>query len=69
MSPDATSGLETAFELTELGIALYGERFRREHPGCTQADVDAFIQAWLLDRSGAPNGDAEGRPVTIPRGK
>ena len=59
--------MAVAFELLELGIAIRGERFRREHPGCTDAEVDEAVQTWLLERPGAPWGDAIGRSVTFPR--
>lgn len=34
------------------------QRFRREHPEATEFDVEAFMHDWLLDRPGAPDGDA-----------
>jgi hypothetical protein len=57
-------GLRLALELTELGLDLRLQRFRREHPDATEAEVEAVARAWLLDRPGAPLGDAPGRPST-----
>ncbi len=58
-------GMLIAMELAEMGANIRGERFRREHPGADEAEVRACIQAWWLERPGAPFGDAVGRPVTI----
>jgi hypothetical protein len=60
---DEATGLRLAFELTDLGMRLVAQRYRREHPAASEDEVDAAVQAWLLDRPGAPHGDAEGRPV------
>jgi hypothetical protein len=49
--------LALAIELLEAGIALQAQRYRREHPGASEAEVAAFVQAWLVDRPGAPMGD------------
>ena len=56
-----------ALELSEAGIAMREQRFRREHPDATESDVDAFMRAWLIDRPGAPDGDAVGRPIEFSR--
>lgn len=52
-----SGGLALAIELLEAGMALQAQRYRREHPGASEAEVAAFVQAWLLDRPGAPMGD------------
>ena len=59
--------LEITFELTELGARMRAERFRREHPGATELEVQAAVRAWFALRPGAPDGDAFGRPVVWPR--
>jgi len=46
-----------------MGSRLHAERFRREHPDATEADVDQAINAWWLDRPGAPVGDGPGHRV------
>jgi hypothetical protein len=61
------AGLALALELTDLGLRLRAQRFRREHPTASEDEVEAFVRQWLLDRPGAPYGDAPGRPVTFPR--
>ena len=52
-----SSGLALAIELLEAGMALQAQRYRREHPDASEAEAAAFVQAWLLDRPGAPMGD------------
>lgn len=59
--------LEVAFALTELGMRMQAERFRRDHPDASEAEVDAAVRAWLHDRPGAPGGDGVGRSVGWPR--
>jgi hypothetical protein len=63
----ATTKLQTALDLTDLGARLFAQRFRREHPAATEADVKQAVDAWLADRSQAPGGDAVGRVATWPR--
>lgn len=62
MTPRSVTGLALALELTELGAQLQAQRYRREHPGASDADVAQFVRAWMLDRPGAPYGDADGTP-------
>jgi hypothetical protein len=66
-APEATSGIAIASELLELAMAMRAQRHRREHPDATDAEVDAVVRAWRLDRPGAPFGDAEGVSVSWPR--
>lgn len=63
-----TSGLAVALELLETSVQLRAQRHRREHPEATESEVAAVVQAWLLARPGAPDGDAPGRrrPTTGP---
>jgi Rv0078B-related antitoxin len=59
--------LELAFELADMGVRMRAERHRREHPSATDAEVDAVVSAWLQERPGAPFGDCDGQPITLPR--
>ncbi len=61
MSQTGAEGLALALELTDLGASLQAQRYRREHPDADDEEVEAFVQAWFLDRPGAPDGDAVGR--------
>ena len=54
------TGVALAIELTEFGAALRKQRYRRDHPKATDEEVDEFMRRWMLDRRGAPGGDAEG---------
>ena len=65
--PEARYPLDVVFELIDLGAGMVAARYRREHPGATDAEVESVVNAWLADRSQAPDGDAEGRAVTWPR--
>lgn len=63
----ATEGVALALELSEAGIQMREQRYRREHPDAADAQVEAFMRAWLLERPGAPDGDSIGRRVELPR--
>jgi hypothetical protein len=63
----AAARLRTALELQDLGIAMMTQRLRREHPGATDAEVRAWLRAWLDTRPGAELGDGVGRPAAWPR--
>jgi Rv0078B-related antitoxin len=56
-----------AFDLLEMAVSMRAERHRRENPEANETEVEAVIHAWLLDRPGAPDGDAVGRAVSWPR--
>jgi Rv0078B-related antitoxin len=58
--------MQVAFEMFEFGVAMREQRYRREHPLASDEEVAAFIQAWLLERPGAPDGDCVGRRVEPP---
>lgn len=66
-TPAPPAGLRTALDLLELGAQLRAQRHRREHPDATEAEVQAAVDAWLIDRRQAPHGDAAGRHVPWPR--
>lgn len=57
-----TAGLALALELTDLGVRLREQRYRREHPGATDDAVARFLAGWMAQRPGAPHGDSAGRP-------
>jgi hypothetical protein len=59
--------MRLAFELAELGEAMFRQRLRRDRPGLTEGEIDALVDAWRQRRPGAEHGDAEGRPVPWPR--
>lgn len=67
-SGDASDdGVVVACQLLDLGLAIRRERHRREHPDATDEEVEAILRIWMLDRPGAPFGDAIGRPIAWPR--
>jgi hypothetical protein len=51
--------LRIALELFEVGEKMYRQRMTRLHPDDPVA-VDRAVQAWLLHRPGAEDGDAVG---------
>jgi len=61
--------LRTAFDLHDLAVKMLEQKYRREHPGAGDADVEAAVVGWHARRPGAEHGDAEGRPVPWPRGR
>jgi Rv0078B-related antitoxin len=56
-------GLEVAGDLFDVGVAMREQAFRRQMPAATDAQIMALVQAWLLERPGAPDGDCVGRRV------
>jgi hypothetical protein len=41
---------EATLRLAEEGIALMRQNLRRRHPDATEAEIDAKLDEWLLDR-------------------
>jgi hypothetical protein len=63
-TPEATR-MRSALEMHELGVQLYRQRMRREHPDASGADIDDLVRAWLA----APPPDTRLRlPSREPRG-
>jgi hypothetical protein len=62
----AAEHLEDALELADLAERMVRARLRREHPGCSEEELDARVLAWLHERPGAEHGDAEGVALTPP---
>ncbi|WP_082155675.1 hypothetical protein [Jiangella alkaliphila] len=48
-------------DMYEFGELMYRAKLRREHPDATKAEIEALVNAWRIDRPGAPMGDAAGR--------
>jgi hypothetical protein len=68
VSEEHATGLALAFQLLDMGLRMQAQRYRREHPEASDDEVDAFVQAWLSERPGAPQGDGPpGRLVSLPR--
>jgi hypothetical protein len=63
----AAERLRLAFELAELGEAMFRQRLRRGRPALSESDVDALVDAWRQRRPGAEHGDAQGKPIAWPR--
>jgi hypothetical protein len=57
--------LEDALELADLAERMMRMRIRREHPELDADEVEARVLAWLHERPGAEDGDAEGRRVEL----
>lgn len=58
----AAGRLRAALEMFRMGERMMRQRLRREHPRASEAEIDARIAAWLAERPGAEEGDAEGTP-------
>ena len=42
-----TERLREALDMHELGVAIYRERMRREHPDAPAAEVETMIRDWI----------------------
>ncbi|HRB03925.1 MAG TPA: hypothetical protein PLP26_11205 [Ilumatobacteraceae bacterium] len=67
MADARRSGVIVACELADLGADMLATRLRRQHPELSDAEVEARVRAWWLDRRGAPNGDSAGVVRPIPQ--
>lgn len=56
--------IRAVLNMYEFGELMYRARLAREHPEATVAETNALVQAWRLDRPGAPTGDAVGPSST-----
>jgi len=65
-SPEAER-LRTAFELFEAGVNLMKASLKRRRPHASPEDIEALLAEWLVERPGAPFGDASGRSIAWPR--
>lgn len=64
---EAAARLRTALSLHDDGVALMRQNLCRRHPEASDAEIDALLNAWLRERPGAGQGDAEGSPGPLPR--
>jgi Rv0078B-related antitoxin len=39
--------MRSALEMHDLGVKLYRQRMRREHPGAGRREIDRLVRAWL----------------------
>lgn len=61
--------LEMAIELCEMAESLLREKIRRTRPMLSTAEVEAEVDAWYTQRTGAEHGDADGQVVPWPRAR
>lgn len=40
----------TTLDMFEAGCRVYWRRMKREHPHATKKELDALVQAWLLNK-------------------
>ena len=59
--------LLAAFEMFELGVDMMAANLRRRHPHASPEEIERLIDAWLLERPGAEEGDGPGVPVPLER--
>ena len=45
--------LRAALDLHELGVRLYRQRMRREHPQARPSEIEKLVKAWLAKPAGA----------------
>lgn len=55
-----------AVELHEAGVAMMRQNLRRRYPSDSEQEIDARLEAWLMERPGAEHGDCDGKPVAWP---
>jgi hypothetical protein len=63
--PSESLGAErfrVTLDLFDLGLQMYRQRMRREHPQYDEEAIEAEVQAWLFRRPGAEFGDFPGLP-------
>ncbi len=52
--------LRLALEMSADAEELMRQNLRRRHPDEDEAQIEARLDAWFLDRPGAPGGDCPG---------
>ena len=63
---DPATGFRTGLALADAGIEMKRAQLEREFPAETPKEHLKRLNAWLRDRPGAPFGDGEGRPRSVP---
>lgn len=64
MGPDSPGQrLRLALEMFDFGVRMQRLRLQRQHPDVDETGIDELMNAWMLDRPGATNGDCAG-PVS-----
>lgn len=58
---DAARRIRAVLDMYEFGERMYRTRMQREHPDASQVEIESLVNAWRVDRPGAPAGDAVGR--------
>ncbi|TMQ08061.1 MAG: hypothetical protein E6J90_41535 [Deltaproteobacteria bacterium] len=59
--------LLATFEMFELGVEMMAANLRRRHPDASPEEIERLLDAWLLERPGAEEGDGPGVPVPLER--
>lgn len=59
--------MQMTFELYEVAETMKRQNVRRRHPELSPAAVEEQVLEWLLDRSGARDGDSEGHWFVVRR--
>jgi hypothetical protein len=63
----ARDRLLAAFELFEFGVEMMAATLRRRHPEASAEQLERLLEAWLLERPGAEEGDGPGVPIPLER--
>jgi hypothetical protein len=59
--------LFATFDLFEFGVGMMAANLRRRHPGASPQEIERLLDAWLIERPGAEEGDGPGAPVPLER--
>lgn len=59
--------LLAAFEMFDFGVEMMAANLRRRHPRASPEEIERLIDAWLLERPGAEDGDGPGVRVSLER--
>ena len=63
----ASKRLRLALDMYVTGEALMRQNLARRNPSASESELRALLAEWLLERPGAAEGDAAGRPTGWPR--